>query len=166
MFVSMTGCFTSTGTFTTTGVVIPAANTLPSTVRAAQIVFSTSPTKGSFNVPAPGGTATGVGNGLQAMRVFNPDGSALASAGPNGTNWPSWLQNFEIGVSGPSNAAATGNNCARFAVSGESAAPCTFPNETTSPTCGVDGYYLRLKEMARIKTEFIFARCSTATLLS
>lgn len=141
LMISMTGCFTSTGTLTTSAVITQAANTLPSTVRAAQIVFSTSATTGSFNVPAPGGTAPGVGNGLQAMRVFNPDGSALASAGPTGTNWPTWLQNFEIGVSGPSNTGATGNNCARFAVPGESAAPCTFPNETGTPTCGVDGYY-------------------------
>jgi hypothetical protein len=141
--MSMTGCFTSTGQFSTTQALTAPAVTLPSTVRAAQIIFTTNTTGGSFNAPGPNGTAPGVGKGVQAVRVFNPDGTLLAQDGPTGLNWPTWLQNFEIGISGSSNSAAINPNCARFGTNDDVSASgaCVFPNPVASSNCGVTSNY-------------------------
>jgi hypothetical protein len=140
----LTGCFSNATLSTTNPIALPAV-TLPSSARVARIIFQQN--SGSFDAPTTAGTPVGVGNGLQAVRVYDAQNNVIASNGPSGNNWPSWLQSFEIGVSGPSNANALNANCARFAsTSGaEQAQTCTF-NGTSGIRCGTTGNNFRVSE--------------------
>ena len=102
--------FENTGGFT--GIIPPGP-------KAAQVIFTdlAGSGAGSFNAPPASGTVAGAGSGLQAMQLFNPDGSRLTLSSTGGTsdpNWPAWLSSVEIGISGASNAVATSPNCANF----------------------------------------------------
>jgi hypothetical protein len=129
----LSGCFVTNGQLASTNAVT-IQNTLPSTARAVRIIFQTG-TSGSFNVPSNAGTPVGVGNGLQALRLFDTQGNTIATTGTTDPNWPTWLQSFEIGISGASNTAAPNPNCARFPEgTSEASAACTFGSN--SSTCG------------------------------
>lgn len=137
---------TSTTTSTTT---IAGVNGLPGGPRAARIIFQQSYPSGSFDTSPTGGTPDTPGSGQQAMRVFNPDGSLLASGGTAATAWPQWLTSFEIGISGTSNTAAPNPDCARFAQLSESTANnCVFTSPFTSynTTCGAGSGMYRVSE--------------------
>ena len=133
---ALTACFTSNANLVTTQAATATAISLPSTARAAQFIFTTNTTGGSFNSPTSGGTTLGVGNGLQAVRVFNADGSLLAN-GTTATTWPSWITSFEIGISGSNNTAAPNQNCATFAGANENTnTNCLFPGAGATVSCG------------------------------
>lgn len=84
---------------------------------AAQIIFQTS-AGGSFDPPLnSNGTVPSPGSGIQATRVFNPDGSLLASTT---SAWPNWISSFEISTSGSQNTASPNAACANFANANES----------------------------------------------
>lgn len=139
----LTGCLTNSSLTSTNPITI--ASTLPSTARVARIIFQTN--SGSFDAPSTG-TAPGAGNGLQAMRVFDAQNNLIASGGPTASNWPTWLQSFEIGISGTPNTNALNPNCARFASNSgnEQASPCTVPSSGVSQTCGATGNQFRVSE--------------------
>jgi hypothetical protein len=137
----LTGCLTNS-TLTSTNPII-VASTLPSTARIARIIFQTN--SGSFNTPSTG-TAPGAGNGLQAVRVYDGQNNLIASNGPTGSGWPTWLQSFEIGISGTPNSNALNPNCARFAsnTGNEQAQTCMFNG--SSQLCGATGNQFRVSE--------------------
>jgi hypothetical protein len=140
----LTGCF-SNSTLSTTNPIVVSAQTLPSSVRVARIIFQQN--SGSFDSPTSAGTPVGVGNGLQAMRVYDAQNNLIASGGPTGSsNWPTWLQSFEIGVTGSNNTHATNPNCARFASNSgtEQAQQCVFNGVNTA--CGATGNQFRVSE--------------------
>ena len=119
--LALTGCTSSTQfalnpTTSATATPTPASS---STVKAVKIIFSQS-SSGSFNSPSSTGTTPSPGSGLQATRLFYPNGTVLASAGAGGANWPAWLSSFEMGISGPSNTSSLNPNCANFAGTTES----------------------------------------------
>jgi len=138
----------TTSTATPTPTYSPAAGT-----KAARIIFKQSSTSGSFDVPTSGGTKPGIGLGHQAVRVFNPDGSLLASGGPTGSAWPKWLSSVEIGLSGATNTSATNSNCAKFAGAGEDVSGvCRYAyrsdsSTTTTTPCGAPGGVFRVSEV-------------------
>jgi hypothetical protein len=151
----LTGCFSSVPSDALSEITTSATPTPSPTLdvaggkRAVRIIFSQS-SKGSFEAPSAGGTPPGAGSGLQAQRIFETwnDGSGnpvpIASAGPSGADWPAWVKNVEIGISGAANSAQTNADCARFAAVGEStAAQCDFNNDGLADTdCGApDGLY-------------------------
>ncbi|MGZ6311761.1 MAG: hypothetical protein ACXWOH_14085, partial [Bdellovibrionota bacterium] len=88
--------------------------------RAAKIIFRQSNPSGSFDSSPAGGTPAVPGSGQQANRVFNADGSLLATKGSS--SWPAWLSSVEIGVSGANNTSSTNGPCAAFASAAEAAA--------------------------------------------
>ncbi len=161
---------TSDSTSTTSATTQAAATTttttstsVPSGARAVKIIFKQSSSSGSFDSAPSTGTINNPGNGHQAQRVFNADGSLLASGGPTSSNWPKWFSGFEIGISGTSNAGAKNSDCARFAATGESAdTECQYDDAGNgSPTAGVftdcggpDGY-LRVSEYDCTKSSSI-----------
>ena len=125
---------------------------------AAQIIFTTNTTSGSFNAPTNAGTAPVPGLGLQVTRLFNPDGTALATATTD-PNWPAWISSIEIGITGPTNTYtlpgsltpfSTNPNCARFASTteapgGTNQALCAFGSPTNAP-CGAAAGTFRVSE--------------------
>ncbi len=133
---------------------------LPGGARSIKILFKQS-TAGSFDAPPSSGTLPQVGQGLKASRLFNLDGSILASAVLNTTtgkinqsaNWPAWFKSLEIGVSGSLNTAAPNPDCARFADSSESTlsncfiGPGPTPNTLPNPSaCGAPAGQFRVSE--------------------
>lgn len=112
--------------------------------RAVKIIFKQANPAGSFSAPPTGGTKNEPGSGQPAIRVFNADGSLLAT-GTQDSNWPQWLKLFEVGVSGPDNAAAKASSCARFAAASETSSSCNFnagtDNTFDSPCGATEGLY-------------------------
>jgi len=132
-------------------------NTAPAAgSRAAKIIFQDT-TGGSFNPPsAGGGTPTTPGSGLQAVRIFNADGTVLSSGGPSSSTWPQWLSSFELGVSGSSNGSSPNGNCANFASASESSVPnciigttasCPAAAGVTPAQCGAPAGQFRISEV-------------------
>ncbi len=134
----------------------PATSYGVSGAKIAKVVFKSSSTTGSFDAPSAGGTVAKPGAGLQAVRLFNSDGTALSSGGPSAPTWPHWLTSVELGVSGPKNIAAPSADCARFADPGESAAsqclisfPASAPGQPSmiKPiSCGGPSGFYRVSE--------------------
>ena len=127
-------------------------NTSTSNIRAAKVIFRAGlGTGGSFDQPPGNGTINAVGQGFVPKRVFYPDNSLLASAGPGGTGWPSWLKNFEVGISGSANTNAPYLYCARFADSNESSDKnCRLTGSASTSTatnCGVPVGQFRVSEV-------------------
>jgi hypothetical protein len=119
--------------------------TVAAGARAVKIFFQAS-TSASFDAPVSNliGTAAAVGSGLQAVRVYNGDGSVLALNGPTDPSWPTWLKSFEIGLSGSANSSATNPHCANFVYSAESASlPTCLPG---SYNCGAPLNQFRVSE--------------------
>ncbi len=104
--------------FFTLASIQPDAAYATSTIKAVKIIFKQSDPSGSFDAPSSNGTVNSSGTGHPAVRVFNPDGSLLASS-PSASTWPKWLTLFELGVSGSNNKTALNSACARFASSTE-----------------------------------------------
>lgn len=123
---------------------------IASGTRAAKIIFKESSTSGSFSTAPSNGTKNSPGNGHQAVRLFNPDNSLLASGGPTVSAWPKWITGVEIGISGASNPASPNRDCARFSASGESTSTlCDVDLDSTttnSVPCGAPDGYLRVAE--------------------
>jgi hypothetical protein len=117
--------------------------------RAAKFIFKQSSPSGSFDASPAGGTPAAVGSGLAAQRVFNADGSALASGGPTNVNWPKWISNLEIGISGQNNPSALNANCARFANASEELSSCHFDGNGAGPAtpCGATAGLFRVSEL-------------------
>ena len=117
--------------------------------RAAKFIFKQSNPSGSFDAPPAGGTAPAAGSGVAANRVFNADGSLLASGGPTNSNWPQWISNLEIGISGQNNTAAVNPNCARFSGASEELSSCHFDGNAagTSTACGAASGLYRVSEL-------------------
>jgi hypothetical protein len=150
----LTGCFTNQTVTSNTAITVNTV-ALPSSPRAVRVVFQTG-SSGSFNSVGTQGTTPGYGNGLQAVTVYDPtnNNTMIATGGPSGTNWPAWLSNFEIGISGSSNPKATNSNCARFANPGEQASQCAFNGSGaacvgagTCQPCGATGGQFRVSEV-------------------
>ncbi|MEO7161307.1 MAG: hypothetical protein ABI041_00160 [Bdellovibrionia bacterium] len=124
------------------------AVTVAGGVKAVKIYFQAS-TNSSFDAPSSNllGTVAAVGSGLQAKRIYNGDGSALALRGTTDPSWPAWLTSFEIGVSGSSNASATNAHCANFVYSTEaiSTRDCKTPLGVTY-NCGAPLNQFRVSE--------------------
>lgn len=82
------------------------------------------------------------------MRIFNADGSLLASGGYTSSNWPRWINSVEVGISGASNTQATNPHCARFATAGEdTAARCDWSGvNTVDEACGAAPGVFRVSE--------------------
>lgn len=130
------------------------AGTIPAGAKAAKIVFRQAFPQGSFDPPPAIGTPAAVGSGARAMRVFNADGSLLATGGPTNANWPKWLTNVEIGITGSANTQGTNPDCARFAAAGEdTSATCDWgsalvpPVPSTGEPCGAAPGLYRVSEM-------------------
>jgi hypothetical protein len=152
-----------TSTTTTTTSVTSGASPTPSTVpvgaipggpRAARIIFKQAFPSGSFDSPPVGGTPAQPGSGFAATRVFNADGSLLASGGTTAATWPAWLTLVEIGISGQFNQSATNQDCARFANTADANAQCdvgttTSGSSVTNPvltSCGAAAGLFRVSE--------------------
>ena len=97
------------------------------------------------------------GQGLQAVRLFNADGSVLAVS-PTDPNWPTWLPSVELGITGPNSQYTLPNNttyssnpnCARFASiaeapGGGSQATCNFGSGPVP--CGAPAGQFRVSEV-------------------
>lgn len=118
---------------------------IPSTAKAVKIFFQGSPSS-SFDLPSSNllGTVAAVGSGLKPTRIYNADGSILASKGTTDPSWPPWLTSFEIGVSGSNNLSATNPHCANFVYSAENLSlPLCLPN---SYPCGAPLNQFRVSE--------------------
>jgi hypothetical protein len=129
------------------------STSVPSGARAAKIIFRQSSSSGSFDSAPSTGTINSPGTGHQAKRVFNADGSLLASGGPTASTWPKWLSGIEIGISGASNTGAKNPDCARFAATNESTegSQCSFDTDRDGEAddgtdCGAPDGYLRVSE--------------------
>ncbi len=131
------------------------STSIPGGARAAKIIFRQSSSSGSFDSAPSTGTRNNPGNGHQAKRVFNADGSLLSSGGPTASSWPKWLSGFEIGISGASNTAAPNSDCARFAATSESVndSSCQFDTDRDGAfdagdvtQCGAPDGYFRVSE--------------------
>ncbi len=137
---------------TITSAATSTSSTLPSGARAAQIIFAAKYPTGSFDTPPASGTRPVPGQGLQAARVFNPDGTLLAAGGPTSTSWPKWLSSFEVTVSGATNTSAPNAQCAKFTSAAESTANCRpgFRKNgagATNQNCGGPTDYYRTSEI-------------------
>lgn len=110
-----------------------ASTSIPAGAMAAKFVFKNTYPDGSFGTVSGSGTAAVAGSGHPATRVFNADGSLLASSTTD-SSWPKWITSVELGISGAANVSATNTNCARFAAAGESATKCCFT--FTAGACG------------------------------
>ncbi len=123
-----------------------AVPTTPGGAKAARIVFRAANPSGSFNTPSSSTPAI-PGQGLQAVRVFNTDGTLLAN-GMSDALWPKWIKSVEIGISGANNGSATDANCARFAAAAtDGAAQCDFDLDGTSDVpCGAPNGFFRVSE--------------------
>ncbi len=129
---------------------------------------ATSTIQASFDQGSLGATSAGTSQlqpgqsnsfhlGLQPTEVFHPDGSPLAyrlyntDGTPNistSTNWPSWLQSFDIGISGLNNPGATNPACARFTTSAETGNNCKIgPKSSLLPAnCNAPLNQFRISE--------------------
>ncbi|MBI2711705.1 MAG: hypothetical protein HYX41_02415 [Bdellovibrio sp.] len=152
-FAILQGCTpNSTVSLSANAISNPSASPSPSYsatggAKAVKIIFSDT-SSGSFNPPSSGGTVAAPGSGLQAVRVFNPDGTVLASNGPTGSNWPAWLAGFELGISGTSNTSAKNPYCATFAGSTESTdLSCNFGSGSGTSACGAPPGQFRISEV-------------------
>lgn len=149
--IVLSGCngnanFTVNSSTTTISPTPSPSTTVTGGARAVKILFKAT-SGGSFNAAPAGGTAAAVGSGLQAQRVFNPDGSLLAS-GTASSTWPAWLSSFEIGISGTSNSSAKDPNCAKFASSTEATdLSCDFGNGSGTSPCGAPPSQFRVSEV-------------------
>lgn len=141
---SQTSSSSSTSDSSSQAVITPADG-----AKAAKIIFRQANPSGSFSAPSSGGTTAEPGSGHAATRVFNADGSLLADDGPDDENWPKWLKNVEIGISGANNASATNSNCARFSAASEDTDTlCAFgTDEEADDTCGADEGLFRVSEI-------------------
>ncbi len=122
--------------------------------RAAKFIFKQTSPSGSFDAPSVGGTVAGPGTGHPATRVFNSDGSLLAS-GTTSSSWPKWITSFEIGISGANNLSALNPDCARFAGAGESASQCRFDGRSSGGVltpCGASAGLFRVSEYDCLQT--------------
>jgi hypothetical protein len=139
-----------------------ASVTVAGGTKAAKIFFKTGYPAGSFDSPSSGGTVATPGSGLQAVRIFNADGSLLAANGPTDSAWPKWISSVEIGISGSNNTSAPNADCARFAAVGEDAsAKCNFkglanPSASDLTACGAGTGLFRV-------SEYDCAKAATAT---
>lgn len=132
-----------------------ASTSIPGGAMAARFVFKNTYPDGSFEPYSGSGTIPSPGKGHPAKRVFNADGSLLASSTTDST-WPGWIKGLEIGISGANNSNATNASCARFA-SGESTTKCCFKSSnagaactnlgTEEYTCGVPNGLFRVSEV-------------------
>lgn len=112
-------------------------------------------TAGSFDAnQTPNGTPAAAKSGNYATRLFMPDNDSQVLATYGSASWPSWLQRFEIGVSGTQNTASPNAACANFAQTGEDTAmACNYqrpvPGAAPSPqpfACGATPPYFRVSE--------------------
>lgn len=141
----LSGADASTGRLETAAA--SSSTSIPSTAMAARILFS-SGSSGSFDSPSSGGTANAYGSGLQAERLYKPNGDLLASS-TSSTDWPTWISSVELGISGSKNTAATNVNCARFAESNEdTSATCNFDTDdaTAAVSCGAPSSVFRVSD--------------------
>lgn len=146
------GCLTGNSiTQSSTATALSGTPSIPNGARAIKIIFKPVSQSGSFAEPPSSGTTNAAGSGVQVTRLYNPDGTTLASS-TTSTSWPGWLTSFEIGVSGSANSAANNAYCARFATSGtsdsdDSQALCDY-GKTGTPTqsCGAPGGYYRISD--------------------
>jgi len=116
-------------------------------VRAARILFRQNSATGSFDAPSASGSTATPGGGLQAQRLFNPDGTLLVSGGSTSTAWPTWITRAEVGISGSSNSGATDSACVRFSNAAESTATCALGADSAQTTlCGAPSGLLRVSE--------------------
>ncbi len=128
-----------------------ASATSASGPKAARVVFSSKTLTGSFNPTTLPSTAV-PGGGYKVVRLFNPDGSLLATrtseTSVTGT-WPQWIDYIEVMISGTSNVGATDSACARFATDSEGAnVTCDVDlNPATPPVpCGASEQLFRVSE--------------------
>lgn len=146
---SLSACTSGTTLPVTTASSTPTPSSTPtataSGARAVKIIFQQN-SGGSFDAPPSSGTPAVPGSGLQATRVFNADGSLLASGGTSANAWPQWLSSFEIGISGTSNTSSQNGKCANFADTNESnAMNCILG--TTASKCGAYQSQFRISEV-------------------
>lgn len=126
---------------------LSAVQAVPSGARAARIILKQASPTGSFDAPTSGGTVNQAGSGHKAARIFNADGSLLATS-PSSSTWPKWLESFEVGISGTNNAAAPNEGCATFATATEaSAANCNFGAGAGTANCGAPATVYRVSEV-------------------
>ena len=128
----------SNAVFSGSPVIVPAGPRAAKIFFQAPVTLNGSTAGTSFDRAPGGGTPAVPGSGLPAVRVYNPDGSGLATGGPSAATWPKWLTSFEIGISGTNNSTAISGNCARFSGPGEdTASNCNFL--ITDPSAGTPG---------------------------
>ena len=143
--IPLTACLTpapngTTSTITTNPAPSPTA-VLPDGPKAVKIIFKQDPDLGSFDSAPSNGTKTARGSGFHASRFFKPDGKTLLSSRP------SWLVDFEIGLSGSQNEKANNSACARFATNVEIAnSTCSYAAGVPGVKCGASGAYYRVSE--------------------
>src|ERR1700746_258704 len=140
--LGVSGCLEpGTGNFSSSNSASTNITSIPAGAMAARVVFTTNSTTGSFNAPTNAGPPAIPGQGLPVIRLFNPDGTTLASAATD-PNWPVWISSIEIGITGPSSGYSlpggagpyTSNpNCARFATANEA------PGGASQAVCGFGG---------------------------
>ena len=115
---------------------------IPAGVRAVKIVFRQANPQGSFDAPPTNGTVAVPGGGLRATRLFNADGSLLATGGVGTPGWPKWITAIELGISGTLNTSAPNPDCARFSASNEDAnSLCTWGGSVSQPCGAPPGLY-------------------------
>ena len=116
--------------------------------RAVRVIMRQASPSGSFDAPPSNGTTASPGSGHPATRIFNADGSLLASGSVStSTTWPKWFQLFEVGVSGSSNTSAVNPACAGFASATEATATnCNFGAGSGSVACGAASGQYRVSE--------------------
>ena len=123
---------------------------LPSNIKSLKVIFKAGTgAGGSFDAPPAAGTLNASGSGHVPKRIYYPDNTLLASQGPGSTGWPSWLKNFEIGVSGSNNVASPYAFCARFAEQSENSGKNCRIGRTTpyiDANCGVPSGQFRVSE--------------------
>lgn len=148
--ITLAGCFSGEGSDLRTTTSSQSGLTVASGTKAVKIVFSLAPT-GSFETDTTklgSGTAPAVGSGLQVTRLYDPTtGSAIATSGPSGSDWPTWITRIELGISGTTNTSAQSGGCAKFADASESANTCDFDGDGTySDLCGTPSGYFRVSD--------------------
>lgn len=137
---------------TASGSTSTVTNTSTSNIRSAKVIFRAGfGTGGSFDQPSATGTTNTVGSGFVPKRIFYPDNTLLASAGPGGLGWPVWLKSFEMGISGSSNTSSPYLYCARFADQNESSDKnCRLTGSSSTSgasNCGVPVGQFRVSEV-------------------
>ncbi len=130
----------------------------PEGAKIVRILFKQGNPQGSFDAGPSAGLLPKPGTGHPAKRLFNADGSLLATSTTDSksSSWPKWLSRVELGISGTANTAAIDPACARFAGPAEQKTDgtCNFDNDdgtTPAVSCGAPSGVFRVSERDCVK---------------